>query len=200
VTNVTRFSIAFLALACGLPLGACHTGARTDRTGQGGDAVEPAQPSVDDVVLTDRDLAPMDGFVRRRRWILGDDVEVVASKEYFAPILSITERIGSVRREDTVSGSDAVIVLAYEGPGETIDVQTAPRVLIGTGLSVMARRRLVVRLAKTTDANLPVRLEVRASGKASTGVASQVAQRGEALSIHALLRRSPQGGYVFEGS
>ena len=182
-----------------LALPACNMGARRDRAGQPADPTQPP-PASDEVVLSDRDLAPMDAFVRRRRWILGDDVEVVASKEYFAPIVSIVERIGSVRREDSVSGNDTIMVLVYEGPQETIDIQTAPRVLIGTGLSVMARHRLVVRLAKTTDGNFPVRLEVRAMGRASMGASTTVGQRGQALSIHALLRRGPTGEYLFEGS
>src|SRR5262249_31711990 len=85
VTHARRLGLAFLAAPSAIPLAACRTGARPGCPCPGGDA--PAQPVSDEVVLTDRDLAPMDGFVRRRRWILGDDVEVVASKEYFAPIL-----------------------------------------------------------------------------------------------------------------
>jgi hypothetical protein len=152
------------------------------------------------VSLTDADLAPVDAWVRRRRWILGDDVTVVASREYFAPLLSITERIGIVARQDSIENGESVTVLTYAGPGDQIDVQTAPRVMIGTGITVMARRRLVVRLAKTTQVAVPIRIDIRADGKASTGVGSDVVQRAAALTMSAGLRRSAGGRYLFEGN
>lgn len=190
---------------------ACSSGARRgSRTGsgQGGadraatDGAPDARPPVvpGEVSLTAEDLAPMDGWIRKRRWLIADDVEVTASREYFAGNLSVTERIGSVTRTDAEANGIGTSILTYIGPPETIDQQTAPRVMIGTGLTVMARRRLTVHLVKTRDGAVPVQIRVRATGKASAGSASQVIQREDALTIGARLYRGPNGAYMFEES
>ena len=209
MTSIRRTLLAGLLLTLAAPaLASCTGGARREsRAGAGGatrsDGGQPAPAAeAGDVVLTDADLAKMDGWVKRRRWILGDDVDIVASREYFGPIVSITERIGVIRREDTDQGGDAISTMTFTGPKEAIDVQTAPRVFIGTGLSVMARRRLTLRLLKTHagDASVPVRIRINASGKASTGVGDQVAQRADALVMGARIFRGPDGQYAFEGN
>jgi hypothetical protein len=205
---VNRTSLAVLLVAASLP--ACSGGARrAGRVGaRGADrasseaATPPGRPPAGpgEVSLSAEDLAPMDGWIRRRRWLIADDVEVTASREYFAQNLSVTERIGSVTRTDTEQNGIGTSVLTYIGPAETIDQQTAPRVMIGTGLTVMARRRLTVHLVKTRDANVPVQIRVRAVGRASAGSASQVIQREDALTVGARLYRGPGGAYLFEES
>ena len=209
MTSIRQTLLLSLLLASAAPaLASCKSGARREsRVGAqetGGREGNPSQPGAEagEVVLTDADLAKMDAWVKRRRWILADDVDIVASREYFGPIVSITERIGVIRREDTDLGGDAISTMTFTGPREAIDVQTAPRVFIGTGLSVMARRRLTLRLLKTHagDASVPVRIRINASGKASTGVGDQVAQRADALVMGARVFRGPDGQYAFDGN
>jgi hypothetical protein len=196
-----------LAIAASLP--ACSAGARRgSRTGsstaQGGtDAGGSPQRPQDrpgEVNLTGEDLAPMDGWIKKRRWLIADDVEVTASREYFAQNLSVTERIGSVTRSDSDQNGTGTSVLTYIGTPDTIDQQTAPRVMIGTGLTVMARRRLTIHLVKTRDTNVPVQVRVRALGMASAGSAQQVIQRADALTIGARIYRGAEGVYLFEES
>ena len=193
---------ALLALLGALLLPACTSGARrgsrqgTSKT----DASSGGGAGGSEVVLTGQDLAPVDAWVKRRRWILGDDVTVTASREYFGPLVSMTERIGYVRREDTDVGGDVISTMTFVGPKEGIDIQTAPRLFIGTGLSVMARRRLTLRLTKTRDDSVPVRIQIQATGKASTGVADQVGQRAEALVMGARVYRAADGAYAFDGN
>src|SRR5205085_2626919 len=63
-------------------LAACSGGARRSPRADTAAAVEPATSTATSgpgqVSLSDADLAPMDAFIRRRFWILGDDVEIVA--------------------------------------------------------------------------------------------------------------------------
>jgi hypothetical protein len=209
--NRSSLVVAGLLLAVAV-VPACSTGSRrASRTGPGqgpadsgsGDAgAAGARPPTapGEVSLTAEDLAPMDGWIRKRRWLIADDVEVTASREYFAGSLSVVERIGSVTRTDSEVNGIGTSVLTYIGPPETIDQQTAPRVMLGTGLTVMARRRLTVHLVKTRDVNVPVQVRVRATGKASAGSASEVMQREDALTIGARLYRGPNGTYLFEES
>ena len=209
--NRTSLVASSLLLALAV-VPACSSGARRgSRAGAGqpaadrgpGDAgAQSARPPVvpGEVSLTAEDMAPMDGWIRKRRWLIADDVEVTASREYFAGNLSVVERIGSVTRTDSEANGIGTSVLTYIGPPETIDQQTAPRVMLGTGLTVMARRRLTVHLVKTRDASVPVQVRVRATGKASAGSASQVMQREDALTIGARLYRGPNGTYLFEES
>ncbi|HVG94495.1 MAG TPA: hypothetical protein VND21_08615, partial [Planctomycetota bacterium] len=111
----------------------------------------------------------MDAWIRRRFWILGDDVEIVASKEYFIQNLSIAARIGLVQRRDEEGPDEAKSVLTYVGSPSALDVQTAPRVMIGTGVTITARRTLTIRFVRTTNPDLPVRVRIAANGSASLG-------------------------------
>ena len=98
----------------------------------------------------------MDGYLRRRFWVLGDDVEIVASKEYFIQNLSITARTGFVRRKDDEGVDEARSVLTFLGRPEDVDYSNAPRVLIGTGISVLARRTLTLRFVRTANPDLQI--------------------------------------------
>jgi hypothetical protein len=144
------------------------------------------------VWLSDRDLAPLDSFIHARnaQWIIGDVVNVTASREYFAQNLTINATLGTVRRRDTTSAQATVVELDYLGAEGTASITTSPRILIGTGLTIMARKRLVLRLVKTEDVNRPVSLRVVAQGEASRGRKKEVLQRGPMLSLGGDIRRS----------
>lgn len=137
------------------------------------------------VNLRPQDLAPVDSYlhVRNRQWILGDYVEVYASKEYFATALTINARVGVVQRRDREEGRDTVITLTYVGHPDAASAMANPRVLLGTGLTVTARKRLTVRMVKTTDSRRPVYLRVVARGNASRGRKEKVTRRGETLQL-----------------
>jgi hypothetical protein len=61
--------------------------------------------------------------------------------------------------------------------------------MIGTGLTVSARRTLRVRLVKTTDPDHPVRLRVTARGEAARGSRDKVLERAPQLVLGGDLRR-----------
>ena len=137
------------------------------------------------VSLSAQDLAPVDHYIstKNSQWILGEEVEVVASKEYFGQNLTINATVGLHDRKDTTTRNETVVVLTYSGPGASASAMTNPRVLVGTGLTVIARRTLTVRLYKTTDATRPVVLRVTARGKAAHGRKETVLDRGELLKV-----------------
>lgn len=151
-----------------------------------------------EVSLSDKDLAPIDGYIKRRSWILGDVVEVVASKEYFAQYISIVARIGLAKRVDSEDENGMTSVVTFLGTPEQLDVATAPRLLIGTGITVSARQRLVLRFARTRNPDVPVRLRITAQGKARQGVGDQTLRREELIVVGAGLRRLPGGGWQYE--
>jgi hypothetical protein len=175
------------------------TGTQGSGTGHQGNAGRQGGGSRGGVVsLTDQDLAPMDAWIRRRFWILGDDVEIVASKEYFIQNLSIAARIGLVQRRDEEGPDEARSVLTYVGNPAALDVQTAPRVMIGTGVTITARRTLTIRFVRTTNPDLPVRVRIAANGSASLGTGDQVTRREPTIVVGAQIRRGPDGAYRFE--
>lgn len=137
------------------------------------------------VSLSAQDLAPVDAYISARngQWILGDEVEVLASKEYFGQNLTINATVGLHDRKDTTSPAETVVVLTYSGDPGQASAMTNPRVLVGTGLTVTARKKLTVRLYKTTDGTRPVVLRVSARGKASYGRKEEVLERGEMLTV-----------------
>ena len=147
------------------------------------------------VFVSDRDLEPVDAFIsaRNAQWIMGDDVEVFASREYFAQVLSINNAVGRVKRSDTVREDETIVTLTYLGAPGSVTVTTSPRVMIGTGLTVNARRTLVLHLVRTTDPNVPVRLSVSATGDAVRGRKEEVLQRAPVLGLGGQLRRSGSG-------
>jgi|GEM_PF-4507419 len=147
------------------------------------------------VALSARDLAPVDWYVdaRNSQWIVGDEVLVEASREYFGQILSITARVGSVERSDDVRPDVTTITLRFlMAPSQTA-VENNPRVMIGTGLTISARKVLRLRLFKTNDTDMPVSLRVTASGSASRGRKDKVAQRAPTLQVGGHLRRATGG-------
>jgi hypothetical protein len=156
----------------------------------------PAAPGT--ISLSDADLAPVDAYVSRRRWVVGDEVEVIASREYFAQALMVASSIGRVRRDEAEEGGGATVTLTFVGAPDEVDVTTAPRVMIGTGLNVSARKRIRIHLTKTTDAGMPVRLQVTARGLASTGAADRVDKKAEQIVLGGVLSRAPDGSYRFQ--
>jgi hypothetical protein len=147
------------------------------------------------VALTARDLAEVDLFLsaRNAQWILGDDVEVVASREYFAQNLTVNRSTGLVERADETRPDATVVRLRYVGDPGAASVVTNPRLLLGTGLTVSARRTLTLRLVRTTDAARPVHLLVRAVGDAAQGRKEQVERRAPELRLGGDLLPGPGG-------
>ncbi len=148
-----------------------------------------------DVRLSARDLRPVDAWLGKRntQWILGDVVDVYASREYFASVLTLNAKTGLVHTRETTVGGDPVTILTYVGAKFATNAMRAPRVQIGTGahgLSVSARKVLRVRMAKTRDPARPVQLRVVARGQAVHGTHEQVLRRGEGLEVGGVLRRS----------
>ncbi len=199
MARARRVAVVLLGLAALSAPVACTPGARprdgrTDRA----DASDAPAAKGSEVFVSDADLAPMDAWVRVRRWILGDEVEIDASREYFGSLVSVATRIGYVKQEIAEEAGVTTTTLTFLGRPEAVDVQTAPRVLVGTGLTASARKRLVLRLHRTTNPDVPVRFRLVARGKASTGVGDQVVSRAPELGLGASIRRLPQGGYGFE--
>ena len=163
--------------------------------GMGRRAVRSQPRRGGNVFVSDRDLAPVDAFISARtaQWIMGDEVQLVASREYFEQVLSVNNAVGRVKRSDTVRDEETTVTLTYLGSPGSVTVTTSPRVMIGTGLTINARRRLVLHLVKTHDANVPVRLSVTATGDAVRGRKQEVLQRGPMLGLGGELRRSGSG-------
>lgn len=143
------------------------------------------------VFLSDRDLAPVDAFLhwKNAQWILGDEVEVVASREYFAQNLTVNETLGTVRRRETTRADETVVELTYLGAPGTAGITTSPRILIGTGLTITARRKMVLRLVKTTSPVVPLSLRITAKGNASRGRGDEVWIREPVLNLGGQIRR-----------
>lgn len=187
---MTRTTIFALSLAA-VFAGAC----------QGRTALRPVAdtPAGGIVSLTDRDLAPVDAFIgaRNAQWILGDDVEVLASREYFGQNLTMTRASGLVERQDDMTGGETKVTLTFRGDPGAASVTTNPRVLIGTGLTVTARRTLVVHLMKTRDARRPVYLCVTARGSAARGRGDQVTERAGELVLGGEIKRGAGGAWTW---
>ena len=125
--------------------------------------------------------------------ILGDDVEVVASREFFGQHLTVNAAVGMVRREDTTTLDETRVELTFAGGRAYSAIDRNPRVLIGTGLTITARNRLVVRLVRTTNANVPVSLDVVARGDASKGRCEEVVARAPQLRLGGRIVRQGRG-------
>lgn len=140
------------------------------------------------VAVGAKDMAAVDAYFRagrggqNTRWILGDYVDVQASKEYFSTILSVN-RGPFVSRSDTREGDDLIVTLKFLGNAAQASASNNPRVQLGTGLTVTAYKMLRVRLMKTRDARMPVRLHITARGQASRGHREEVIQRGNVLQM-----------------
>jgi hypothetical protein len=105
----------------------------------------------------------------------------------------VTRASGLVKRTDSTVGGETTVVLEYMGEPATASVMTNPRVLIGMGLTITARKRLVVRLVKTTDANRPVHLSVTARGQAVRGRKEEVLLRAPQLQLGGQITRTAAG-------
>jgi hypothetical protein len=173
------------------------TGDGATRAEPAGGAVASARPGRGgDVSLSARDLAPVDAYVDagagvgapNARWILGDEVMIEASREYFGPVISISSRTGAVHRTDEVRPDESLTTLTFTMGKLQTAVENNPRVMIGTGITVSARRVLRVRLLRTTDPAFPVRLRVTATGEASRGHKDKVDERAATLQMGGSLR------------
>jgi len=143
------------------------------------------------VFLSDRDLAPVDAFIHatNAQWILGDDVEVIASREYFAQNLTVNATLGMVRRQDTTRVEQTIVELVYIGPPGTASITTSPRIMIGTGLTITARHRLVLRLVRSASETVPLKLRITARGEASRGRKDEIFIRRPTLQLGGEIRR-----------
>lgn len=197
--TLTRTLALIGLLALSLTIGACQgaslSGDNT-ATGNPGDPF-PAAPRANGtrpmarggtVAVSDRDLAPVDAYFSagrggaNTRWILGDTVDVVASREYFAGILSVN-RGPFVSRSDKKLGDDMLVTLTFLGSPNQASASNNPRVQLGTGLTVTASRVLRVRLVKTRDARAPVRLHITARGQARQGHREHIIKRGDVITM-----------------
>lgn len=149
------------------------------------------------VKLTGRDLRPVDAWlgVRNTQWIIGEVVDVYASKEYFASTLTINAKTGLVHKQEATVRGDAVTTLTYVGEKHATSAMRAPRIYLGKdktgrGLTVSARKVLRIRMAKTRDPARPVQLRIVARGKAVHGTKESILRRGDALELGGVLRRS----------
>jgi hypothetical protein len=173
----------------------------TDGVATRPDAGEPtvAPATSPDVKLTNEDLAPVDAYVKRRVWYVGDDIEVFASREYFWQYVSFIAAKGVAQREDHETPDGLVVTVTYVGGRELISEETAPRILIGTGVTLSARHRVTVRFVKTRDPNVPVRLRIAATGNASMGRGAEKLRRGESQIVAGCaLVRGPSGRYEYQ--
>jgi hypothetical protein len=152
-----------------------------------------APPKGSQVQLSDADLIGVDRYVRAKynpQWILGDEVDIVASREYFAQALTVVTPVADprVHRTETRDRNGTLVTLTYRGPPESANVAVNPRVLIGDGLTVTARRVLRVRLIRTVDPRWPVRLRIEARGSAARGSGDDVYRREPFLVLGGDLR------------
>ncbi len=187
----TRFLIvATCVLALGLT--ACQggglTGGGAKATGTPGGGARTTAAGGAGVHITPQELAPVDAHFRagrggsNTRWILGDVVDVVASREYFASMISIN-RGPFVKRVDSKAGEDVLVTLTFMGSGNQASAANNPRIQIGTGLTVTAYRTLRLRLAATKDTRFPVRLHITATGNASRGHREEIIQRAPVITM-----------------
>ncbi len=200
-----------LAFALGATLPACQSKNRTAPRGGGVRATDGVvsdgslgsngggSGSTSEVSLTNEDLAPVDAYIKKRVWYAGDDVDVTASNEYFWQYISFIAAKGVTDRHDTDDANGLVVTVTYLGAKELISEATAPRILIGTGITVSARRRLVVRFVKTRDVTVPVKLRIAVNGDASMGRANEVLRRKEQqIVVGCALRRTADGRYEYQ--
>jgi hypothetical protein len=175
-----------------LLLAACQGGSVLRNGTGGGAAGARGTRGGGEVQLTDADLAQVDRWLKpsNSQWILGDTVDVYASREYFSQVLTMNAKVGVVHRKDSKVDGDELVTMTYIGPPGSASVLSNPRVLVGTGLTITARKTLRVRMAKTRNSKVPVQLRVVARGKASRGRKEKVLERGAQLELGGALRRN----------
>ena len=186
-----------------LGLSACQGGGLSRIGSAGGGSGGGRRFTSAQVNLTDRDLEPVDAYLRagqdqsNSQWILGDTVDIYASKEYFSQALTVNAKIGLVHRKDEKVGDDGIVTLTFIGHPSQASTMANPRVMIGTGVTVSARKTLRLRMAKTTNADVPVQLRVVAQGNASRGHKEAITARGQQLEIGGSLRKT-NGAWVWK--
>ena len=119
-------------------------------------------------------------------------VQADPSTEYFSNVMSLN-RGNMVSRTTRIVGSDTVETLRFLGAPNQRSAMTSPRAQIGTGLTVTARETLTVRLSKTRDPSVPVRIQITANGDASRGHKEEIHRRGAILTMGGNLVRQGSG-------
>jgi len=198
-----RFRALFVFCALfALGLSACQGGGLSRIGSAGGGSGGGGRFTSAQVNLTDRDLEAVDAYLRagedqrNSQWILGDTVDIYASKEYFSQALTVNAKIGLVHRKDEKVGDDEIVTLTFIGHESQASAMANPRILIGTGITVSARRSLRLRMARTTNANVPVQLRVVAQGNASRGRKEAILARGPQLELGGSLRKT-NGAWIW---
>lgn len=141
------------------------------------------------VNLRKQDLAGVDHWLsaRNSQWVIGDVIDVYASKEYFSTMLTLNAKVGMVQRQDRKVGEDHLVVMRFIGNKGSASAMTNPRVQIGPGLTVTARRILRVRMAKTRDQRHPVQFRVMATGTCAHGRGEATLRRDDQIELGGML-------------
>ena len=143
------------------------------------------RPRGRNVNLRKGDLAGVDHWLsaRNAQWVLGDVVDVYASKEYFSTMLTLNAKVGTVQRQDKKVGEDHLVIMRFLGQTGAASAMTNPRVQVGPGLTVTARKVLRVRMAKSRDPRYPVQLRIVANGKAAHGKGDDTLRRDDMVEL-----------------
>jgi hypothetical protein len=143
------------------------------------------RPRRGQVKLRPADLGGVDRWLsaKNSQWILGDVVDVYASKEYFATMLTLNATVGMVQRKDQDVGGDHLVTMRFLGHAGSSSAMTNPRVQIGIGLMVSARKVLRVRMAKTQNAMRPAQLRIVANGSAAQGRGDDTLRRADYIEL-----------------
>lgn len=143
------------------------------------------RPRGRNVNLRKEDLAGVDHWLsaRNSQWVLGDTVDVYASKEYFSTMLTLNAKVGTVQRQDKKVGEDHLVVMRFLGGTSNASAMHNPRAQIGPGLTVTARKVLRVRMAKSRDPRFPVQLRIVATGKAAHGKGEEALRRDDQIEL-----------------
>ncbi len=139
------------------------------------------------VALSGRDLAAVRNYFGRgaddlsTRWVIGDRVDVIASKEFFEQLITVSRGPLVSRTDRKLGRGDLLVTLTYLGHEGIIGADNTPRLLIGTGWSILARKKLVLRFVETRNAKQPVRIQIRARGSAKQGHKEQIIKEANNL-------------------
>ena len=151
------------------------------------------------VALSGRDLASVRQYFGRgendlsTRWIIGDNVDVIASKEFFEQLITVSRGPLVARTDRKLGRGDLLVTLKFLGHQGQAGAETSPRLLIGTGWSVLARKKLVLRFVETQNAAQPVRLQVRARGDAKQGHKQKILKEAKNIVVGGDLVRRGRG-------
>ncbi len=156
------------------------------------------------VALSGRDLASVRQYFGRgendlsTRWVIGDNVDVIASKEFFEQLITVSRGPLVARTDRKLGRGDLLVTLRFLGQQGQASAETSPRLLIGTGWSVLARKKLVLRFVETQNAAQPVRLQIRARGDAKQGHKQKIIKEAKNIVVGGdLVRRDRGRGWVW---